>query len=134
MFGKRARILRIEAAEMEKTEGPSVDFVAGANTGDLALPDVPIGQVEAGIAKDGYTFKEAGYEVDPALIDEESFGQVDDTLIVELLLPPLEEAPGFGGAAETDEAKVVDARAKDVELAGLSVVLERGGEMRSQDE
>ena len=61
---------RVEAAEVEEPERPTVDEVLAVDELEPPGLEVPVGDVAAGVAQDVVCSKSDGHEVDPALVDE----------------------------------------------------------------
>jgi hypothetical protein len=98
------------------------------------LPEVPVRDVVALVAKDGDVREETGGEVDPLLIDEEPARGVDHALKLEPLLPPGQEAGQGRPPRDGQEPEVVGACLKDRPFAGVFVPFDGAGQVRSQSQ
>lgn len=81
----------------------------------------PVGDVVAGVAQHGDALEHAGHQVHPALIDKNTFVYLDNAVVVQLALPPLQISMRVGCVAHGTKPQL-GARAADIELGGAIVV------------
>ena len=135
VLGEHVRLGGVEAAEVEQLERHAVDEPAPVALLDRARGEVPVGDVEAGVAQHIEIVGHPRHQVDPALVDEEAALGVDDAVALEPHAPPVEQLVGERRRADADEAEVVGARDQDVLLVGLApVARHRVGEVRVEHE
>ncbi len=132
MLGDQPRFLGIEPAEVEKTEGPAVDGVSGRPLLNVAVAQVPVGDVVTGVPVDRHAFEQAGRQIHPALVHEKPAARIDPALIVEAALPPAQETKSRQAPPEGDEAEIVGSRLQDLPLARRRLILQAGGKVRSE--
>ena len=77
MFGQLARLQRIEATVMEKSERPTIDQDVIGATLEPSRVQIPVGDVVRRVAQNGGAREETRYEIDPLLIDEQTVCDVD---------------------------------------------------------
>src|SRR5581483_7546709 len=121
---------RVEAAEVEEAQRLAVHGVAALVRDDVALEEVPVGDVVPRVAK--YPVVEvARHEVDDSLVDEELLLGRQDRVEAEQVAPPVEERTA--ARADRHAAEVEDARAEDVDLARtIAVARERPQRVRCE--
>ena len=95
MFGQLARLQRIEATVMEKSERPIVDQDVIGATLEPSRVQIPVGDVVRRVAQNGGVREETRYEIDPLLIDEQTVRDVDTAMIAQAFVPPVEHALHF---------------------------------------
>ena len=120
---------------MEEVQWLAVDQVApAAAVFQAPRRQVPVGDVERGVAEDVDSRPESGRQVDPPLVDEAALLGFVEAVVLEALRPPVEQRVRRLPSPEGDEAEVVRAGDEDVLFARLATVAgERRGEVRRQD-
>src|SRR5271165_901417 len=101
-------------------------------TGDMAMREVPIGDIQGWVAENGDAWKHARRQIDPPLVDKKAARQVDYAVIVQLLLPPGKECLCLAAPGYADKAQIVSAGSQDVYLGGPSIVFQRARQVGCQ--
>src|SRR6266852_9527216 len=109
--------LGIEPAEAKEATQVPVHGDAVSADHDFSLGQVPVRYVEAGIANHLDVVEERGHEVQPALLEMDAPRHLVATVLEQPLPPPGQERPRGGSRAHPQEAHIVDAGLRDVELA-----------------
>src|ERR1700732_2918496 len=78
--------------------------------------------------------KEAGREIHPLLIDKEAVRDIDETMKLELFLPPGEKVIKLRIAIHSEKSEVVSTGLEDRALAWVRVTADRAGEMWREDQ
>jgi predicted HTH domain antitoxin len=101
---------------MKEDKPLPVDQVAVARPLDLALSQVPIGDIVAGMAKNSCAGAERGPQVDPFLIDEQAALESDQAILLEPPRPPLHKPYHFARPLEGEEAEIVGADLQQIAI------------------
>lgn len=97
----------MEPAEVEQPQWDAVDMEPSRVCREFQIGEVPIGDVDAGIAEEVAIGDKGGGQVEPALIVMDAAGERFEAMGLETLFPPFEEAAGLGVAGDADDAAVV---------------------------
>ena len=79
--------------------------------GEAAAAEVPGGDVEAGVARDGDAFKQCRREIEIGLIEIEPGGGIEVTGGLDPLAPPIGDPPPLGVVAQPEKIEVEHAAA-----------------------
>ena len=132
MLAQEMRLIRVVATEVEELQGQPVHLVGPGADGQVAMVEVPIGHVAAGVAGDD-AVEDPGHEVDPSLIDEAHVAGIDIALTPEALHPEVQE--GERRLSHPDEAEVVDSGGQYGRLRRhLAVVWHRSRHVGGEDD
>src|SRR5438874_13081631 len=101
MLGKFIALERVNAAEMHEMQ-----WVARCFPNTVATPagrpmrQVPVGEVVAGMTKDGRIRDEGRRQIHPSLVREEVAGDVDPALTNQPIAPPVKKSRCRRGSRE----------------------------------
>ena len=145
VFRDLTRCVDLDTAEMKEHQRLSVrrrahsllvDVVLVARVREhlhLAPVEIPVGDVVAGVLDDTNPVEQSRNQIHPLLVNEQAVLDPHHTAVVEAALPPAQEAPGLGASLESDEAQVVGAGLENRELARERSILDRSGEVWSEE-
>lgn len=104
------------AAEPDDAERSATGGKLAIALFDLAVEDVPVANVDAGVAEDMGVGGEAGDEVEPALFKMDSLLHRTEAVALNLAVPPGEDATGLFAVGDPEDATVEYAGAEDIEF------------------
>ena len=135
MLAQAPRVARIKPTEVEEAQRFTINQITALSFTERTGRQIPIGNVVARVAEADEIREQAGYQVDPSLIDEEPLFRIVYAITQQTLRPPVEQRLRLLSTSQTDKAKIECAGDQNVDLRWRAVVARNlSRQVRSQDE